>query len=143
MSKIHILQCIKAGKYRAVIHFPTPQGDNSAGYSWKSVALAARVIGSTSLQQSEMVTTMVDSGEVDENNDPIMAEQVEEAVGAGQISNAERAAITTGDVVEIVADLKIGVSMTIAARLKMADKAIAEWQAGIVPRLKWYGKTQG
>lgn len=143
MSKIHILQRIKEGKYRAALHFDTPGGNNSAGHSWKSVALAAGVIGKTTLRQSGTITTMVDSGQVDENDDPIMIPQVDEVVGAGQISDAERASIVAGDVAEIVVDLKIGARMVNDARLAVADKAIAEWQVGIVPKLKWYGYTQG
>lgn len=143
MSKIHILQQIKAGKYRAALHFKTPGGNNSAGHSWKSAGLATRVLGRTTLAASDKETTMVDSGEVDENDDPIMIPQIDEVVNAGQISEAERFSVVAGDVVEIVVDLKIGARMIIETRLAVADKAIAEWQAGIVPKLKWYGYTQG
>lgn len=40
MSKVHILTGDENENYHAVIHFPVPAGNNSAGQSWKDVLVA-------------------------------------------------------------------------------------------------------
>ena len=40
MSKIHVLERGQDGAYRGVTHFLVPTGNNTAGVSWKAVALA-------------------------------------------------------------------------------------------------------
>jgi hypothetical protein len=116
MSKIHVLESDGNFGYSIAIHFDTPLGNNSVGLSWKSCALAAGLIGSTSLEVG---------------SEP------------GNITQAEHDSIIAGDTIEVVATVVPGVSPTSAAVNALADVAIAAYQAMMARRLKYYGHMIG
>jgi len=119
MSTVHVLDRSATG-YRCFIHFTVPTGSNSAGVTWKAAGLAAGVLGST-----KMV----------------------EGVGAGQISTAEKALVVTGDTVEFEAIIEAETGGTSGAQLgatvdAIAVTKIAEYQAVLQAKLKWYGAVR-
>lgn len=84
VADVHILERVQnedtktntKNKYRAVMHFSVPVGNNSANFTWKSVFLAAGLTG-----PGKSVLT--------------------EGTGPGQITTVELGQIGLGDVIEI------------------------------------------
>ncbi len=50
MPKVHVLKSNNNKSYKLAIHFDTPAGNNTAGFSWKLVGLSSGDIGTTSLK---------------------------------------------------------------------------------------------
>ena len=115
MSALHILEADTAGNYRVAIHTAVPAGNNTAGVKWKAAALAAGRTGTTELT---------------------------EGTGPGQISTAEKAAILSGDVAEIVVRIPIDSTSWTAAKITAQVKTITdEWQARVANELRRYGQV--
>ena len=119
MSTVHVLDQSN-GEYRCVIHFPVPGGSNSAGFTWKAVALSAGIAGATRL----VVGT-----------------------GPGQITAAEQAQIVAGDVVEFETTLRAESGGLTGALLAvtvdgLVANAITDFQAKLAREFKWYGATR-
>ena len=112
MSKIHVLESNNNHSYKVAIHFDTPAGNNSAGYSWKACALAAGTIGTTIL---------------------------EVGTAPSDLTQVEYDDIIAGDVVEIVRTIDTGVSPTNAILEALADIKIDEWKNDTARILKYYG----
>lgn len=119
MSRLHVLSGDPtSGAYTIVVHDATPAGNNSAGFSWSSVIVA-----------SGLATT-------------IMAE----GTGPGQISTAERASVLAGTTLEGVFSFTDNPAWNNAQRNAaldaMATQVIAELQARLGARLKFWGATR-
>jgi len=117
VAKLHILLGTSPTSYQLVIHVPVPTGSNAVGATWKAALLASGISGST------MLVT---------------------GTGLGQITAAEAADITAGDVIEIVTDARVESGGATPASLnEMANKATAAYQDRVKRQLKFYGYTQG
>jgi len=117
MSKIHVLESDNAWSYKVAIHFATPAGNNSVGYSWKDCGLESGITGATSL---------------------------EVGAGPGDITQAEYDSIIAGDIVEIVSYIKPGITPTDASVEALCNIEIAIWQGDVARVLKYYGhKIEG
>lgn len=118
MSKIHILTGNGGNLFTAVVHSPTPVGNNSAGVSW-----------ATAIQNSGMATTILPVGN-----------------GAGQNTQSEANQIAAGTVFETVVPYEDDPNRTNAERLAdldlRASQAVAEQQAGLQAKLKFFGLTR-
>jgi hypothetical protein len=99
MSKLHVLDRIRKGVYRVVIHADTPQEDtNSAGKTWPDVAKGAG-----------LATTLLTEGSL-----------------PGQISNGEKLAIEGGQKLEFSQVFEYGsIAGGPAGVLAEVDKVIA------------------
>ncbi len=75
MSTVHVLEKTSLNGWKVVIHTAVPNGNNSAGFSWKNVFLNAKRSGSSILEVGN---------------------------GPGQITNAENVQVLNGDVLEFV-----------------------------------------
>lgn len=114
MSKIHILKGNNK-EYRAVLHFATPSGSNSAGKSWKDCALEGG-IGATILPEGD---------------------------GVGQITAVEKASIVAGDVIEISDSILVeSGDASVASLNEMANKLIDSTKESMQIKYKYYGYTQ-
>jgi hypothetical protein len=111
MSKIHILEG-NNWSYKVAIHFATPTGNNSVGYSWKACGLGSGMIGETSL---------------------------EVGTGPGNISQTEHDAIIAGDTIEIIETISPGVNPTNTAVEALCDILISMSNADMAHILKYYG----
>ncbi len=115
MSKIHVLENTNK-KYKVVLHFTVPTGNNSAGNSWKDCALA-QGLGATVMQ---------------------------EGYGVGQITPAEKNSIVAGDVIEVTDTiLAESGNASVESLDEMADKIIAEKKKTLQEKYKYYGYVQG
>lgn len=113
--KIHILEALEAGRYRAVLHAPVPAGNNSAGVPWKA-ALVGAGLNKTALPVGTL---------------------------PGTIDALERDAVVAGDVLEIVTELRAETGgATPASLTQMADRVIADRLQQLAARLKFFGYTQ-
>jgi len=112
MSKVHILNSDNAVSYRVAIHFATPAGDNSVGYSWKSCGLESGLTGTTIL---------------------------EVGTEPGNVTQAEYDSIIAGNTVEIVKSINPGLSPTDAAVEELCDILITMWNEDASRILKYYG----
>ena len=138
MAGEHILEQPKADKFRTVMHFDMPGGNNSANVSWADVLDHAGISKKTMLQRS--TKTMVDSGEVDEEDNPIMVEV--ETVGVGQIGDEEYAEIMAGTKIELVGILKLDGDPSVEAINVLSQRYWSTWSAKMVERYRYYGHTQ-
>jgi hypothetical protein len=137
MAGEHVFEKVRR-KTRVVIHVAMPGGNNSVGVPWADVLEHTGYSKKTQLAES--TKTMVDSGEVDEEENPIMVE--EETVGVGQISDAERADIMAGNVLEFQAMVKLPDNATIATMNKLAARAWDDWSDEMIKMYSNYGHTQ-
>jgi len=88
MSKIHVLESNNNKSYKVAIHFDVPTGNNTAGFSWKSVGLNSGTTGTTSL---------------------------EVGINPSNITQEEYDSIIAGDIIEIVKNISIEGEATNAA----------------------------
>lgn len=118
MSNIHVLSGNTNGLYTAIIHTPTPVGNNAVGVSWK-----------TALVNSGMAKTVMTPG-----------------VAAGQISSAEKAQIEAGDVIEAVTQWQDDLTFTTQQRLDdftlRTQQAVTDRLDRLSAQLKYFGYTQ-
>ena len=116
MSKIHVLET-NAGEARVVLHSAMPAGNNSVGVSWKDAALNSGQQGTTVLM---------------------------EGTGAGQITTAELADVTAGDVLEVAGTIPVDSGGGTAASInEMADLIINSYKGTMQVVLKYFGYTAG
>jgi len=116
MSKVHVLDKNSPGSspYRCAPHFPCPSGDNSAGFSWRTVFLNAGVSGNS----------VLDDGGI--------------PPGAGQTTATEAAAIAAGTTIETVDNLTLAdMDATIE---DAADAKILEYVNRITDVFAEYGR---
>ena len=117
MSKIHILKSNNNRSYIVAIHFDTPTGNNSAGYSWKACGLESGLIGTTSL---------------------------EVGTGPGDITQVEHDSIIAGDIIEIIKTINPGLNPSNTAVEALCDILISMSNADMARILKYYGhKIEG
>jgi hypothetical protein len=117
MSKIHILNSNNNQSYTVAIHFATPAGNNSVGYSWKACGLNCDLIGSTIL---------------------------EVGIEPGDITQIEYDSIIAGDTIEIIETISPGIDPTNAAVESLCDILISMSNADMARILKYYGhKIEG
>jgi len=117
MSKIHILESDNGWSYKVAVHFATPAGSNSVGYSWKECGIRAGLIGSTIL---------------------------EKGTAPSDLTQAEYNSIISGDTIEIVGYVNSGLDPTNAAIEALCDIMIAEWKEDSMRILKYFGhKIEG
>uniref|UniRef100_A0A6M3M1I9 Uncharacterized protein n=1 Tax=viral metagenome TaxID=1070528 RepID=A0A6M3M1I9_9ZZZZ len=114
MSKIHILKSDNNQSYEIAIHFATPAGNNTVGFSWKSCGLACGMTGTTSL---------------------------EVGTEPSNITQSEYDDIIAGNVIEIVRSVTVGTSPTNAMVEQLADIYISEYQNDVAKVLKYFGHT--
>lgn len=114
MSKIHILESDNNFGYKVAIHFPTPAGNNSIGVSWKSCAVQCGSIGTTALSVGTEPTN---------------------------ITQAEYDSIVSGDTVEIIKTVNVGVNPSNTSVGSLVDICINEWNVNMAKTLKYYGYT--
>lgn len=117
MSKIHILESDNGWSYNVAIHFATPAGNNSAGYSWKACGLESELTGTTSMEIGS---------------------------GPGNITQTEHDSIIAGDTIEIIETISPGLEPTNAAVEALCDILISMSNADMARILKYYGhKIEG
>jgi hypothetical protein len=118
MALVHVLEYVD-GRFRCVLHTPTPAGNNSAGIAWSTVFLATGRSGRTAMV---------------------------EGTGPGQIDPAEKAEIQAGTLLEFEIPIEAASTMT-GAQLQTLLQAqaapliaaqLAAWQSA----LKFYGATR-
>ena len=112
MAKIHILESDNNFGYKVAIHFPTPAGSNAIGVSWKSCAIQSGSIG----------TTVLSIGTEPAN-----------------ITQAEYDSILSGDTVEIIKTVNVGVNPSNTSVEHLVDICITEWETSMAKTLKYYG----
>ena len=112
MSKIHIVESDNSNSYKVVIHFATPTGNNSVGYSWKACGLASGISGTTELSIG---------------TDP------------GNITQTEYDNIIAGDTIEIIRLIQPGMNPTNDEVKTLVDIQITNWNADTSKVLKYYG----
>lgn len=142
MAGKHLFEQVKPNNYRLVIHRAIPAGNNAVSKKWSDVLAAEGITGKTILSASTKTTIMVDSGEVDEFDDPIMVPETTEAVGVGQISDAEAVQIQDGSRFEIVGVVKLSGQPTQVSLTKSATVMFADWQHKMKQKYDLYGHTQ-
>ncbi len=161
MAVIHVLEQTKPNTYRVVVHTSIPAATNSAGIQWSELLVRVGVAGKTKLQASAKVTSIVNvldgNGDpiplLDENEDPVVdgngdpvyqtETQVDETVGAGQISDAEKASIGSGALVEVAGKIAFDGAPSAAALTALATRLVNDWKVETAARYKWYGQTRG
>lgn len=119
MARIHVLEATGPHQYRVVVHDATPAGNNGAGVAW-----------ATALVNSGRASTVMPEGS-----------------GPGQITTAERNQVLAGTVLEAVFDFGFDPALTPAQRNAALDaeatKLIAETQAELAAKLRFFGATRG
>jgi len=119
MSKTHILETDNNLEYNVVVHIAVPAGSNSAGKSWKDVVLGAG----------------------------LNVSRLTEGVAPGNITTAELASITAGDIIEFSTSVKAEsggrtvIEMKSAVN-KMVDQFITDKLDELKNKYKYYGHTQ-
>lgn len=114
MSKIHVLKSDNNQSYEIAIHFDTPAGTNTPGFTWKACGLEEGTLGSTILEVG---------------TDP------------SNITQTEYDDIIAGDVIEIIRTVTVGTSPTNAMVESLADIHITEFQNAMTRILKYFGHT--
>jgi len=118
MATTHVLQRFTPERIVLILHTATPAGNNSAGLTWKTVLLAAGAAGTTSLTVG---------------------------TGPGQITSAEAAQVTAGDVLEFRREIKFPTAGNNAAKVALLNEIvpgiIAEELARLQTVHKFYGFT--
>lgn len=114
MSKVHVLKSDNNQSYKIAIHFATPTGNNTMGFSWKACGLESEIIG----------TTILTVGTAPSN-----------------ITQIEYDSIIAGDTIEIIRDVTVGTSPTNAMIEALADIFITESNNDMARILKYYGHT--
>lgn len=118
MLNIHVLAGNGSGMFTAVIHTPTPAGNNAAGVPW-----------STALVNSGMNKTIMTEG-----------------TGAGQITTAEKAQIAAGTVIEAVTQWQDDPTFTTQQRLDdftlRTQQAVADRLDRLAKQLTYFGYIQ-
>ena len=142
MAGKHLFEQVKANRYRLVIHRAIPTGNNAVAKKWADVLAHEGFTGKTTLRPSTKTTVMVDSGEVDEFDDPIMVAEIVETVEMGQISDAEKAQIDSGARFEVVGVVKLSGQPTQASLSKSATRMYNDWQAKMKQKYNLFGHTQ-
>jgi len=116
MSKVHVLNSDTSGNFNVVLHTAVVAGNNSAGKSWKNCMLNSGRAGTTVLL---------------------------EGTGPGQITTAEKAQVTSGDVWEMQTTITVDVNLSGQALLNLAtelcDAFIAEYKTRMQRELKYFG----
>lgn len=119
MSNLHILARSSIDSAQAAMHFPVPAGNNAAGFSWKSVFLAAGRSGTSALT---------------------------EGTGPGQITTAEKATVTAGDTLELIERIEVSNSGSGAQRLAALDEIYTKRTTDQIARMqeefRYYGLTR-
>lgn len=142
MAAKHLFEQVAPDRYKLILHRVIPTGNNAVSKKWSGVLAAEGITGKTVLSASTKTTVMVDSGEVDEFDDPIMIPETTETVGVGQISDAEVAQIQDGSRFEIVGVVKLAGQPTQASLTKSATRMFDDWQAKMKQKYDLYGHTQ-
>jgi len=142
MAGKHLFEQTKPNHYRLVIHRAIPTGSNAVSQKWSDVLAAEGITGKTVLSASTKTTVMVDSGEVDEFDDPIMVPETIETVGIGQISDAEKAQIDDGSRFEVVDTVKLSGQPTPGSLNRSTTRMFNHWQAKMKAKYDLYGHTQ-
>ena len=115
MSALHILDQDN-GQFRCVAHQPVPAGSNTAGITWKNIILGAGL----------NFTTLV------------------EGTLPGQITTAEKAQITAGDVVEAAFTIPLHSGGTSNAQIDAYALAeFANWRNAMQLKYAYFGKVRG
>jgi len=115
MSALHILDQDN-GQFRCVAHQAVPAGSNVAGVTWKTVILGAGL----------NVTSMT------------------EGTLPGQISAAEKAQITEGDIVEAAFTVPLHAGGTTNAQIDAVALAeFAKWRDAMQLKYAYFGKVRG
>ena len=142
MAGKHLFEKVAPNRYRLVVHRAVPAGNNAVGKKWSDVLEVEGIAGKTVLAASTKTTVMIDSGEVDEFDDPIMVPETTETVGLGQISDAEHAQIQDGTRFEVVGVIKLSGQPTKASLAKSATRMFNDWQTKTKEKYNLYGHTQ-
>lgn len=160
MAGKHLFEQGKPNRYRLVLHRVIPTGNNKVNKKWSDVLAAEGITGKTALSPSTKVTSIVnvldgkgdpipvldEFGEpvLDEKDDPVYQTetQIDEVVGIGQISDAEKAQIDDGSRFEIVGVVKLSGQPTQASLTKSATVMFADWQHKMKQKYDLYGHTQ-
>lgn len=144
MADKHLFGRVRPDRNKLILHKAIPNGNNRVGISWADILVYAGISKRTELRASTKVIVMVDSGQVDpETGDPIMIPETTETVGVGQISDAERALIDSGDLMEISGVVKLDDAADADALDILADRLYSDWQAMMVEKYNYCGHTQG
>jgi hypothetical protein len=113
MSAIHVLERLDE-RFHCVVHKAIPAGNNAAGFSWKSVCLAAGM------------------------NKTVLAE----GTGPGQISTAEKASVLAGDTLEIEMTIAMfSGGVTIAQVNALVDGKYANWLTILQQKYDQWGRV--
>jgi len=114
---MHILESDNGWSYRVAIHFTTPPGDNSVGYSWKACGLKSGITGTTIL---------------------------EVGTGPGDLTQVEYDSIIAGDTIEIIEHISPGLDPSNDIVEALCDVQINVWKEDISRILKYFGhKIEG
>lgn len=118
MARIHILRQVGSNTYEAVVHEPTPAGNNSAGVPW-----------ATAIKNAGIASTVMTQGS-----------------GAGQISVAEANSIIAGNTLEGQFHFQDDPNWTATERNTQLDHTASQAIADLVERyrslLRWFGATR-
>lgn len=121
MSRLHVFEAVgqqQPNVYRVILHETTPAGINSAGVTW-----VAALAGSGAART-----------------------RMTEGTGAGQITTAEKAQVESGNVVEgefyFQDNPTDNPTQRNAALDAHATRYLAELEADISVRLKWFGASR-
>jgi hypothetical protein len=126
MSDIHIITGDEGGQWQAVMHLPVPAGNNSAGVAWSAAILNSGI----GLLDSGRRTALV------------------VGIGTnGTITAAEEAELNAGTLFEVVREFRVDTAgntnpLRNAALDLLYAATLADQQAALAKRLKWFGYTR-
>lgn len=161
MAGKHLFEKIGASRYTLIVHRAIPTGSNAVDVKWADILEYAGITNRTKLQPSGKITSVVNvldgNGDpiplLDENDDPVVDEngdpvyqtetQIDEVVGVGQISDAEKAQIQSGARFEVVGTVKLSGKPTQASLTKSATRMFNDYVSKMKEKYNYCGQTQG
>jgi hypothetical protein len=133
MAKIHVLDSDDRGFYNLVIHKAVPEANNSAGNAWKNVLLANNITGGKAKTKPDGITpgvTVYGASVLVDGEDG----------KSWQISAAEKALLSSGDLIELKVRIKWGTGLPLTTINDLVEKEFFELIEGIKRRYAYFGK---
>ncbi len=115
MSDITVLERNMNNRWRVVMHFPVPAGNNTAGVSWRDALVASGIGGTTILPDGDGT--------------------------GGTISTADKVKIVSGALLEHVESVRLGDGNPQSAAEELYNSRKADKATQLQARLNQYGRN--
>ncbi len=161
MARNHLLEQHSVDMNKLITHRRPPLGRNEAGVLWTDVLEYAHINKRTELRDSTKIVSVVnvldEDGDpipvLDEDQDPILddggnpvyqtTDQVDEVVGLGQISDAEKARIVAGEIIEVSGTVKLDGDSRPSSIIILSRRMYDDWETRFFEKYQHCGQTQG